>query len=338
MLMPNKGYSSATGYRYGFNGQEQDDEITGIDGAHNTALFWEYDTRLGRRWNVDPVDQISVSNYATFANNPILLSDPNGDTPGEGDDKKKAKVVPECDSDDCQTIRGPLSADGNSGGYDVNVPANATLVKKTQSFQVAGKPDNSFDVTTGFGFYEGEEFKYYGWSTEMNAFYNYQTNEVYGGSGMATTAGYMNSSWGTQMGGEQHPSYSTGSTMGTTQNVINTVAAVGNIASVGARAALKYGIRGGWGVFGKNGANFLGYKMNFLYQAKLPGTGTLFSLQNKKGFMLRFDYGVLHGTNTIGNHSTFRFKMFGNTYGSTKQYPMYAPFVFPKYKQIKIGL
>jgi hypothetical protein len=65
-------------YRYGFNGQEKVDEIAGV-GNHNTALFWEYDTRLGRRWNVDPVDQVSVSNYAVNADNPIINIDPNGD-------------------------------------------------------------------------------------------------------------------------------------------------------------------------------------------------------------------------------------------------------------------
>jgi hypothetical protein len=43
--------SCAGDYRYGFNGQEKVDEISGV-GNHNTALFWEYDTRLGRRWNV----------------------------------------------------------------------------------------------------------------------------------------------------------------------------------------------------------------------------------------------------------------------------------------------
>src|SRR5690625_1299652 len=57
-------------YRFGFNGQEKVNEIAGM-GNHNTAEFWEYDTRLGRRWNLDPVDQISVSNYAVNGNNPI---------------------------------------------------------------------------------------------------------------------------------------------------------------------------------------------------------------------------------------------------------------------------
>src|SRR5690606_14249008 len=64
-------------YRFGFNGQEKVNEIAGI-GNHNTVLFWEYDTRLGRRWNLDPVDQIGISNYAAFANNPIWFDDPLG--------------------------------------------------------------------------------------------------------------------------------------------------------------------------------------------------------------------------------------------------------------------
>ena len=68
----------ANAYTYGFNGQEKVDEISG-SGNHNTAMFWEYDTRLGRRWNLDPKPQISVSDYACFANNPIWYADPNGD-------------------------------------------------------------------------------------------------------------------------------------------------------------------------------------------------------------------------------------------------------------------
>jgi hypothetical protein len=49
-------------------------------GNHNTALFWEYDVRTGRRGNLDPKPNISVSSYATFNNNPIWFSDPFGDT------------------------------------------------------------------------------------------------------------------------------------------------------------------------------------------------------------------------------------------------------------------
>jgi hypothetical protein len=65
-------------YRFGFNGQEKVNEWSGV-GNHNTALFWEYDTRTARRYNIDPVDQVSISNYATFANNPIVNVDILGD-------------------------------------------------------------------------------------------------------------------------------------------------------------------------------------------------------------------------------------------------------------------
>ena len=78
-LMPGRKYNAGE-YRFGFNGQEKDDEIAGVTGSHTTALFWEYDTRLGRRWNLDPKPQIHISDYSCFANNPILYNDPLGDT------------------------------------------------------------------------------------------------------------------------------------------------------------------------------------------------------------------------------------------------------------------
>jgi len=43
-------------------------------------LFWEYDTRLGRRWNLDPKPQISISDYAAFGNSPIGYTDLLGDS------------------------------------------------------------------------------------------------------------------------------------------------------------------------------------------------------------------------------------------------------------------
>ncbi|MDI9312876.1 MAG: hypothetical protein QM535_21885 [Limnohabitans sp.] len=77
MMMPgrNTEYSWS---RMGYNGQAKDDEVYG-KGNLNTAKFWEMDTRIIRRWNLDPVDQISISNYAVFANNSIMNVDVNGD-------------------------------------------------------------------------------------------------------------------------------------------------------------------------------------------------------------------------------------------------------------------
>jgi RHS repeat-associated protein len=66
------------GYRYGFNGQEKTDELSG-SGNHTTATFWEYSSRIGRRWNTDPVVKEYISPYACFGNNPIFYADPNGD-------------------------------------------------------------------------------------------------------------------------------------------------------------------------------------------------------------------------------------------------------------------
>ena len=66
-------------YRYSINGQEKTDEISGA-GNHTTAQFWEYDTRLGRRWNLDPKPNPSLSSYSAFANNPIWFTDFKGDT------------------------------------------------------------------------------------------------------------------------------------------------------------------------------------------------------------------------------------------------------------------
>lgn len=77
MLMPDRNYNSTT-YDFGFNGQMKTDEISGA-GNHNTSLFWEYDTRLARRWNLDPIEIESESPYSCLSNNPNFYVDPNGD-------------------------------------------------------------------------------------------------------------------------------------------------------------------------------------------------------------------------------------------------------------------
>ncbi|MEZ5013061.1 MAG: hypothetical protein R2794_02100 [Chitinophagales bacterium] len=78
MVMPGRTWEAADGYRYGFNGQEQDDEISG-NGNFNTAEFWEYDTRIGVRFNRDPYTLPYLSPYTVFEDNPIIFTDINGD-------------------------------------------------------------------------------------------------------------------------------------------------------------------------------------------------------------------------------------------------------------------
>jgi hypothetical protein len=71
--MPGRSFG-AEEYRFGFNGQERDDEVSGV-GNINTALFWEYDTRIGKRWNIDPIIQENISGYAVLLNSPITIVD-----------------------------------------------------------------------------------------------------------------------------------------------------------------------------------------------------------------------------------------------------------------------
>jgi hypothetical protein len=54
-------------------------EVKGLGNSY-TAMFWEYDSRIGRRWNLDPRPYIGISEYSAFNNSPISLSDPLGDT------------------------------------------------------------------------------------------------------------------------------------------------------------------------------------------------------------------------------------------------------------------
>ena len=97
--MPGRKFNAGSGYRYGFNGQENSDEIAA---GLTTAMYWEYDSRTGRRWNVDPKWNFWESLYSCFGNNPIGNSDVNGDiyvsdnskgntSDGGGDKKKKKK-------------------------------------------------------------------------------------------------------------------------------------------------------------------------------------------------------------------------------------------------------
>lgn len=77
--MPSRGWNNGT-YRFGFNGQEKSEE-NDPNGNSITAEFWQYDARIGRRWNLDPVHKVSESPYGTFSNNPIFYLDPSGAAP-----------------------------------------------------------------------------------------------------------------------------------------------------------------------------------------------------------------------------------------------------------------
>lgn len=63
------------------NTQERETELG--EGV-TSAEFWVYDGKLGRRWNLDPIDQLFNSNYSTNGNNPIFFCDILGNIFGKG--------------------------------------------------------------------------------------------------------------------------------------------------------------------------------------------------------------------------------------------------------------
>lgn len=77
-LLPGR-RGQAGNYRYGFNGYESDEEVSG-EGNSYTTTFRQYNPRFGRWMSKDPKVRDFESPYASYANNPILFSDPLGDT------------------------------------------------------------------------------------------------------------------------------------------------------------------------------------------------------------------------------------------------------------------
>jgi len=73
-----RSYVGPESYRYGYGTQEKDTDIG--EGIY-TAEYWEYDSRLGRRWNLDPKPRVNISSYSVFDNNPIENNDVDGDKP-----------------------------------------------------------------------------------------------------------------------------------------------------------------------------------------------------------------------------------------------------------------
>jgi RHS repeat-associated protein len=79
MIIPNKKFSAGTGYRYGFNGKENDNEPKGEANQQDYGMRIS-DPRLGRFLSVDPLTSSypSWSPYPFAMNNPIAGIDLDG--------------------------------------------------------------------------------------------------------------------------------------------------------------------------------------------------------------------------------------------------------------------
>lgn len=129
MNMPGRSYTNGSQYRYGFNGQEKSNDVTV---CNYTAEFWEYDSRISRRWNLDPVVKPYESPYLTFGGNPIVNMDPNG-----------ADTINITRTTTRQKVGGQ-----NDGHSDALVTPGRTIVTQSGSINVqAAKGEDIFKIT-----------------------------------------------------------------------------------------------------------------------------------------------------------------------------------------------
>ena len=79
MLMPGRQSSAGTGYRYGFNGKENDNEVKG-EGNQQDYGMRIYDPRLGKFLSVDSlsIEYPQLTPYQFAENSPILFIDLDG--------------------------------------------------------------------------------------------------------------------------------------------------------------------------------------------------------------------------------------------------------------------
>jgi RHS repeat-associated protein len=97
-------------YRFGFNGMEKDDEISG-SGNHYTTEFRGYDPRLGRWLSTDPIVHPMYSPYSAFDNNPIYYIDPSG-----ADSENEAKDDLNGENETKQSTGSTGNEQNNKGG------------------------------------------------------------------------------------------------------------------------------------------------------------------------------------------------------------------------------
>jgi hypothetical protein len=160
MLMPGRKYQAGGGlYRYGFNGQEKSNEVT--EGNY-TAEFWEYDSRIGRRWNVDPVYKHSP--YECFGSNPIWFMDRNGADSTvylfSHQSKDKGSSANGPSSRDMKKILKNVKKINEANGIN-NLKYKIVSEDDFNSGKLKLDPSDAILGVTGIGFYDGTEGESY---------------------------------------------------------------------------------------------------------------------------------------------------------------------------------
>jgi len=80
MLLVGRSWEAGSGYRFGFNRQEQTHEVYGEDNLYST-YYRDYDPRISRWISIDPEFKkySNISPYCSFIGNPLYYVDIKGD-------------------------------------------------------------------------------------------------------------------------------------------------------------------------------------------------------------------------------------------------------------------
>ena len=185
--------TSTSKYRYSVNGQEKESDL---NENITTAEYWEYDSRIGRRWNPDIIVKPWESPYLAFSGNPILCVDKNGaDT-----------TLPKIDGGtaDVSTFTTFDGTTQNLKGCGTSVtPTAGTL----NTFTTGGNNFQSeFNCSTGafIGYFttDGKHLSYLDYSSQLAASNNERTGSltwpgalIWPGTGSATRTIAQPSPW-----------------------------------------------------------------------------------------------------------------------------------------------
>jgi muramidase (phage lysozyme) len=192
--MAGRGYSSEA-YRFGFNGNEKDDEVKGDD---NHLSFGDFgcDPRLGKRWNIDPLTlkYPSHSPFSVFNDNPIFFIDPTGmmaEDPGDiyssdgrhlkNDGKVDEKVYVVDKSKIASTgkwaVKDQIEVTGMTN-KELNLRASLSTLKQTE----AGRLNKALDYNT---WNNNKNFTEYTYSENPEVYKNHPGRNPISGSSAA---------------------------------------------------------------------------------------------------------------------------------------------------------